>query len=193
VSLTTSCMVFLSLIPAIKPGVRGSDTDPWLPLLTYQIDTNNLGVVYNSGTLSLTDILRNAGQTFSSSTQIRFTQYDTSRIAATYFGNGLTMDNFKLYLVTDDVELLSIDSLYHYNCGLSSTVPMKIRVRNGVNNTVYNIAVHYKLDNQAVVSGLIDSIPGKDTVEYTFAQTMDLSANTSLQSFVLDICGHRYI
>jgi hypothetical protein len=44
---------------------------------------------------------------------------------------------------------------------------------------VYNIAVFYKLDNQAVVSGLIDSIPGKDTVEYTFAQPMDLSANTS--------------
>jgi hypothetical protein len=162
-----------------KAWVRGSDTDPWLPLLTYQIDTNNLGVVYNSGTLSLTDILANAGQAFSSSTQVRFTQYDTSRISATYFGNGLTMDNFKLYLVTDDVELLSIDSIYHYNCGLSSTVPMKIRVRNSVNNTVYNIAVHYKLDNQAVVSGLIDSIPGKDTVEYTFAQTMNLSANTS--------------
>lgn len=162
-----------------KAWVRGSDTDPWLPLHTYQIDTNNLGVVYNSGTLSLTDILSNAGQSFSSSTQVRFTQYDTSRIAATYFGNGLTMDNFKLYLVTDDVELLSIDSIYHYNCGLSSTVPMKIRVRNGVNNTVYNIAVHYQLDNQAVASGLIDSIPGKDTVEYTFAQTMDLSANTS--------------
>lgn len=162
-----------------KVWVRGSDTDPWLPLHTYQIDTNNLGVVYNSGTLSLTDILSNAGQSFSSSTQVRFTQYDTSRIAATYFGNGLTMDNFKLYLVTDDVELLSIDSIYHYNCGLSGTVPMKIRVRNGVNNTVYNIAVHYQLDNQAIVSGLIDSIPGKDTVEYTFAQTMDLSANTS--------------
>ncbi|RYZ46001.1 MAG: hypothetical protein EOP49_24160, partial [Sphingobacteriales bacterium] len=166
--------------------VRGSDVDPWLPLLTYQLDTANMGVVYNSGTLSLTDILAAAGQSFSSSTQVRFTQYDTSRIAATYFGNGVTMDNFKLYTVTDDVHLLSIDSIYRYNCGLSSTVPMKIRVRNGVNNTVYNIAVFYQLDNQPVVSGMIDSIQGKDTVEYTFAQTMDLSATTdyNLSSWV---------
>lgn len=159
--------------------VRGSDTDPWIPLLQYQIDTANLGVIYHSGTLSLTDILGAAGQTFSSSTQVRFTQYDTSRIAATYFGNGVTMDNFKLYTVTDDVQLLAMDSIYHYNCGLSAAVPLKIRVRNGVNNTVYNIAVSYQLDNQAVVNGMIDSIPGKDTATYTFTQTMDLSANTS--------------
>lgn len=159
--------------------VRGSDGDPWLPLLQYQIDTNNLGTIYNSGSLSLTDILAAGGQNFSSSTQIRFTQYDTSRISATYFGNGLTMDNFKLYLVTDDVQLLAIDSVYHYNCGLSNNVPMRIRVRNGVNNTVYNIAVHYQLDGLPVVSGLIDSIPGKDTATYIFSQPMDLSAHTA--------------
>lgn len=159
--------------------IRGSDSDPWLPLLQYQIDTGNLGVIYNSGSLSLTDILTAGGQTFSSSTQIKFTQYDTSRISATYFGNGLTMDNFKLYLVTDDVQLLAIDSVYHYNCGLSNNVPMRIRVRNGVNNTVYNIAVYYQLDGLPVASGMIDSIPGKDTVTYVFSQTMDLSANTT--------------
>ena len=170
-------------IPKFDTGnmvwVRGSDSDPWLPLLQYHIDTANLGVIYNSGSLSLTDILAAGGQTFSSSTQVRFTQYDTSLISATYFGNGLTMDNFKLYLVTDDVQLLSIDSVYHYNCGLSANVPMRIKVRNGVNNTVHNIAVHYQLDGQPVVSGIIDSIPGKDTAEYTFSQPMDLSANTT--------------
>ncbi len=162
-----------------KAWIRGNDTDPWVPLLTYQIDTANLGVIYNTGSLSLTDILKAAGQNFSSSTQIKFTQYDTSLIAATYFGNGLTMDNFKLYLVTDDAQMLAIDSVYHYNCGLSANVPMKIRVRNGVNNTVHNIAVYYQLDNLPVVSGFIDSIPGKDTVEYTFNQPMDLSATTN--------------
>jgi len=158
--------------------VRGSDTDPWLPLRSYDIDTNNMGVIYNSGTLSLTDILSNGGQNFSSSTQIRFTQQDTSLIAASYFGNGFTMDNFKLYLVTDDVQLLSIDSIYNYNCGLSATVPMRIKVANGVNNTVYNVNAFYQIDNQPVVMGLIDSIAGKDTIEYVFDQTMDLSGST---------------
>lgn len=159
--------------------VRGKDTDPWIPLLQYQIDTANLGLIHSSGSLSLTDILSAAGQTFSSSTQVRFTQYDTSLIAATYFGNGVTMDNFRLYTVTDDVQLLALDSVYHYNCALSNAVPLKIRVRNGVNNTVYNVAVSYRLDNQPVITGMIDSIPAKDTVSYTFTQPMDLSATTT--------------
>lgn len=158
--------------------VRGSDNDPWLPLRQYDIDTNNMGVIYNSGSLSLTDILSAGGQSFSSSTQVRFTQYDTSLIAASYYGNGFTMDNFKIYLVTDDVQVISIDSVYQYNCGLSNSVPMRMTLVNSVNNTVYNIAVAYRLDNQAIVTGLIDSIPGKDTISYTFSQTMDLSANT---------------
>ncbi|WP_118972505.1 S8 family serine peptidase [Taibaiella koreensis] len=159
-----------------KVWIRGSENDPWLPLLNYRIDTNNLGLVYNSGSISLTDVLAAGGQNFSASTQIRFTQYDTSRIAAAYYGNGLTMDNFQLYLVTDDVQLLAIDSLYHYNCALGDQVPLKIRVRNGVNNTVYNVGVFYQVNGGAVISGLIDSIQGKDTTSYTFSQPMDLSA-----------------
>jgi hypothetical protein len=161
--------------------VRGSDTDPWLPLAAYQIDTNNLGEVYHTGSLSLTDILAANGQAFSTSTQVRFTQYDTSSIGATYFGNGLTMDNFKLYLVTDDVQLTSIDSVYAYNCGLSDQVPLHLTIANRVNNTVHNIAVYYQLDEGPVHTGIIDSIPGKDTIVYTFAETMNLSANTGFK------------
>jgi hypothetical protein len=161
--------------------LRGSDTDPWIPLYTYQIDTNNLGVVYNSGSLSLTDFLNAAGQTFSSSTQIRFGQYDTSLIAATYFGNGLTMDNFKLYTVTDDVSMLSIDSVYHYNCGLSAALPVHITIVNGVNYTIHNVAVSYKIDNLPAVTEMIDSITAKDTLGYTFTQTADLSDTTTYE------------
>lgn len=159
--------------------VRGSDTDPWLPLYTYLIDTNNLGVVYNSGSLSLTDFLNAAGQSFSASTQVRFGQYDTSLISARYFGNGVTMDNFKLYTVTDDVSMLSIDSVYHYNCALSSTLPIRVRVVNGVNYTIHNIAVSYQVGTLPAVTELIDSITAKDTLSYTFTQTADLSALTT--------------
>ncbi len=159
--------------------LRGSDTDPWIPLYTYLIDTNNLGAVYNSGSISLTDFLNGAGQTFSTSTQIRFGQYDTSLIAATYFGNGLTMDNFKLYTVTDDVSMLSIDSVYHYNCGLSDALPVHITIVNGVNYTIHNVAVSYQIDNLPPVTEMIDSITAKDTLGYTFVQTADLSDTTT--------------
>ncbi len=155
--------------------VRGSDTDPWLPLSAYKLDTNNMGQIYHSGSLSLTDVLNAAGQSFSASTHVRFTQYDTSRIGSPSFGNGFTMDDFNLYLVTDDVQLLAVDSLYHYNCGLSDRVPLRVRVANGVQNTVYNVAVYCQLNDLPVIAGFIDSIQGKDTVVYTFDQPLDLS------------------
>ncbi len=163
---------------ANQAWIRGSDQDPWLPLYRYQIDTSNLGVVYHSGSLSLSDFLAAGGQDFSSSTQVRFGQYDTAQISATYFGNGLTMDNFKLYTVKNDIQLIALDSVYRYNCGLSNAVPVRIKLSNGVSNTLYNVAVSYRLDDGEVVTEYLDSIGPKDTIVYTFNQSLDLSAQT---------------
>lgn len=175
----------MSGLPKFDTGnsvwIRGSDSDPWIKLLDYQIDTVNYGAVFHSGSVPLSDMFANAGQNFSSSTQIKFTQYDTSRIESSYYGNGVTIDNFNLYIVTDDIAMVSVDSVYHYNCGLGSQVPVQVKISNEVNNTVHNIAVSYKLDNNPVITEMIDSIPGNDTIQYTFAQTVDLSANTTYQ------------
>jgi hypothetical protein len=170
----------MSGVPKFDTGngvwLRGSDTDPWIHLLDYQRDSIN-GSIFNSGSLQLSDKLNAAGQTFTSSAQIRFTQYDTSRIETTNYGNGVTIDNFKLYSVKDDVGLLSIDSVFHYNCGLSAQVPLKIKVINGVNNTIHNITLSYRIDSGGnVITETLDSIPGNDTLEYTFNQKMDLSS-----------------
>jgi hypothetical protein len=174
----------MSGVPKFDTGnsvwIRGSDTDPWIHLLDYQIDTVNFGL-FHSGSLQLSNILANAGQSFSSSTQIRFTQYDTSRIESTYYGNGVTMDNFRLYTVTDDVAMLSVDSVFHYNCGLSTQVPLTVTIDNGVNNTIHNIALSYQIDTLPVVTEILDSLPGNDTIQYTFNHRMDLSAHTAYQ------------
>lgn len=173
----------MSGIPKFDTGnsvwVRGKDTDPWIRILDYQIDTVNYGAVFHSGSVPIRDLLSAAGQNFSTSTQIRFTQYDTSRIESSYYGNGVTIDNFKLYYVTNDIALNAIDSVYHYNCALSNQVPLRVQISNGVNNTVHDISVSYQLDNNPVVTEQLDSIAGNDTVQYTFNQTMDLSATTN--------------
>jgi len=155
--------------------VRGNDLSPWIPLLTYQIDPNNLGLVYSSGSLSLNDILAAYNQSFSSSAQVRFGQKDTGKIGSDYFGNGFTMDNFSIYSVTNDIELIAIDSLAPFNCNLGNAVPLSVRVRNGVNNPVTDISITYQLDNQAPITELIGSINAKDTIIYIFNTPMDLS------------------
>jgi hypothetical protein len=124
----------------------------------------------------LSDALIQGGQNFSTATQIRFCQRDTSQIESAYYGNGLTLDNFSLYLVHNDIQLLSLDSVSHFNCALADQVPLKLTLYNSVQNTVYNIPVTFQLDNQTPVTEMIDSIAGKDTLHYTFQTPMDLSA-----------------
>lgn len=156
--------------------LRGHESEPWMPLFTYLFDTLAPGVALHSGALSLSDALAAAGQQFSSSSQIRFGQRDTSQIAAPDYGNGLTLDNFSLFMVHNDVMLVSVDSLYRLNCNLSDSVPLQITLANGVHNTIYDIQLYYRLNDQPVVSAQLDSLTAKDTILYTFPQRMDLSA-----------------
>src|SRR5690606_12774172 len=138
--------------------VRGSESDPWLPFFNYLIDTLNPGIALHSGAYSISDALVAAGQQFSTSTQLRFGQRDTSVIAAADYGNGLTFDNFSLFVVHNDVMLISVDSLYRLNCNLTDSVPLQLTLANGVYNTIYDIELFYQLDGQAVASARLDSI-----------------------------------
>ncbi len=154
--------------------IRGSDADAWIPAFTF--DTTEIGSVKHTASISFNDFFLANSQTFSTSTQVQIRQRDTSLIAASDYGNGLTMDNFRIYRVTNDVELLAVDSIYKQSCALSAETPLQIKVRNTVFYPLYNIAVYYQLDDAPVVAGVIDSIAGKDTFEYRFDVPMDLSA-----------------
>jgi hypothetical protein len=156
-----------------KVMIRGSESDPWITVL--QFDTLGTGTVKRSPSISLNDYFLANGQNFSSSSQIRIAQRDTSLIGAADFGNGLTIDNFRIYQVSNDVELLSVESIYRQSCAASATSPVQVKVRNAVFYPIYNITLFYQLDDGPIVTGFIDSIGGKDTVTYTFSSTIDLS------------------
>ena len=155
--------------------LRGDDLSPWIPILSYQIDTNNLGQIYPSGSISLNDILSANNQNFSSSVQVRFGQKDTGKIGSNFFGNGVTIDNFSIYTVIKDIELMSIVSVPPFNCNLGSSKPLSVQIANGVNEAVNNISVSYQLGNNPIITEMINSINAKDTIIYTFNALMDLS------------------
>lgn len=166
-------------LPKGKPGnellVRGVDTKPYQIAYNYEISRQTVGTVINSGSISLSDIMLNTGDNFSTSTQIQFGQNDTSLIAALREGNGLTLDNIKLYTVQNDVQLLSIESPEPFSCGISGPLPLKVKVRNGVNQAQDNVQINYRLDAGAVVTETIASIAGKETIDFTFATQLDLT------------------
>ncbi len=155
--------------------VRGIDNKPYNNIFFYDIVTYP-GTVLHSGSLSLTDVLLHNGQNFSASTQVQFNQNDTSLIAAKNYGNGVTIDNFTLYTVQNDVQLVSIISPQTVNCGLTSGVPLTVLVHNGVKQPQNNVLLHYQLDNGTIYTDTLKTIAGKDSVQFTFKELMNLAA-----------------
>lgn len=166
-------------VPKSKPGnevlVRGTDNKPYQVAYAYKLGQQDVRRVTNSGSISLSDILLNTGDNFSTSTEVQFTQNDTSLIAARDEGNGVTIDNVRLYTVQNDLQLLSIESPEPFNCGVAGALPLKVKVRNGVNQAQNNVQINYTLDDGAVVTETIASIAGKETIDYTFSFQLDLS------------------
>jgi hypothetical protein len=154
---------------------RGVDTKNFVNLYNYDI-TAYPGTLLHSGSLSLTDLLLHSGQNFSASTQVRFGQNDTSLIAAYNYGNGVTLDNFTLYTVQNDVQLVSIVGPQRVNCGLGSNTPLTVQLYNGVKQAQTNIQLYYQLDGGTVYHDFLLNLQGKDTVSFTFSHLMDVSA-----------------
>ncbi|MCW3123313.1 MAG: family serine peptidase, partial [Flavipsychrobacter sp.] len=153
---------------------RGSDTSAWNTLYTYDL-SQYPGYLRHVLSASVTDAVRANKHNFTSSSQISFGQNDTSLIAGINYGNGLTMDNVKIYTVTNDAVLASIVSPPISNCGLPSTVPLVIKVHNGVANTLHNVQLFYNFDNGTTYTGVIDSIKGKTDINYTFGKELDIT------------------
>lgn len=172
----------LHSIPKTQDGnvvtARGNDTAPWKILHSYDLSAYP-GNITTVRSLSLTDVLSAAKTNFSTSTQISFGQHDTTLIAAQNYGAGLTLDNFKIYTVTNDASIVSVVSPASANCGLPPSVPLTIMVRNGVANTLYDVRLFYSLDGGPVYTGTIDSIKGKSNVNYTFSKQLDISSGVS--------------
>lgn len=156
---------------------RGNDGQPFKQLYAYDL-TAYPGYVRTVRSLSLTDVLRSSATNFSSSTQIAFGQNDTTLIADRNYGTGITIDNFKLYTVSNDAILAAIISPLAGNCGLADRTSLQVLVKNGVNYPLTNIRVYYRLDGGAVYSGTIHTIRAKDSTLFTFPDLLHIGNTT---------------
>ncbi len=153
---------------------RANDSQDWQILGGYNLNAYP-GYVLKSKSLSLTDAARATLSNFSSSTQIAFGQNDTSVIANRSQGNGMSIDNVRIYAVQNDAVLQSIVSPIPSACGLTGTQRVKVQVANGVNHRIYNIQLFYTYDSGTVFTGFIDSLEPKATVEYTFQDRITIT------------------
>ncbi|MFI5195560.1 MAG: S8 family serine peptidase [Chitinophagales bacterium] len=157
---------------------RGDDVSAWAPFYTYNLNAYP-GFVNHVLSLSLTDAVRSGNRNFSTSSEVSFGQNDTSLIATSNYGNGITLDNFRLYTVVNDAALVKIITPLPSDCGLPSSMPLTVQVHNGVNYTLYNVQLFYTMDGSATFTGTIDSIRAKATVNYTFAQQLNTTPGST--------------
>jgi len=171
---------------------RADDAQSWSSFFTYDLNAYP-GSLNHVQSLSLTDMALVSHRNLSTSTQIAFGQNDTSLIEGPNYGNGITLDNFKLYTVANDAALVSVISPLPTNCGLPSPQPLTVQVHNGVNYKLYNVSLFYSLDSGTVYSDVIDSLLPKATVDFTFTQPLAISSSqTHALSIWLAAPGDTY-
>ncbi|MEI2738834.1 MAG: S8 family serine peptidase [Chitinophagaceae bacterium] len=164
---------------ANKVWVRGGDTLNWVEAYDLSANQNEVDGTYKlSASIEVGDLLFNAApsQNFATSFQVRWGQYGNQQAADNDGAAGYTFDNVRLYKVTDDMQMISIDAPLSSSCALTATTPVTITVRNSANTNVSNVPVRFRVDGGAFVPDeLVPFIAANSTAQFTFTATADLS------------------
>ncbi len=164
---------------ANKVWVRGNDTQNWVEAFNLFTNQNEVDGSYKySGSIEIADLLFNAApsQSFSTSFQTRWGQYGVQMAADNDGASGYTFDDIRLYKVTDDMQMISIDAPVTASCALTANSPVTITVRNSSNTNVINVPVRFRINGGAFVPDeFIPSIAANSTAQFTFTATANLS------------------
>jgi hypothetical protein len=157
----------------IRPN--DNSTTAWLPIFSFDTVAFGIGQIKKTGSLSITNALLSTTQNFTTSFQVRIGQHDTAVVAMNEYGNGLTIDNFRIYGVNNDMQLLSILTPKKQSCGLGDEEALSVLVYNSDNLPQSNIDMYFLLDNDTVIHEVLPYIAAKDTIQYTFTHLLKLS------------------
>lgn len=161
---------------ANKLWIRGDDQKPWIEVYDLYNNQEEAGLYKKVSGIELSNLLDVSSQNFSSSFQVRWGQWGQSLAADNETAAGYTFDDIHIYKVSNDIQLISIDTPVTRSCGLTNAVPVKITVRNTASTTISGIPVTFQVDNNAPVNEIIPSIANDDTIQFTFTAAADLSA-----------------
>lgn len=152
--------------------VRGADNQPWLEVLKWGEKSIGVGLYTHLKALNLTRILKDNGQDYTSSFQVRFGQ-EGSAAAVDFFQNdGISIDNIAVYEAGDDIELSKV--VFPEQSCKSFQVPLKVEVINHSYKNFTNVPVYFKYKG-TVYQEFIPNLPALSTVNHTFLAIPDLS------------------
>lgn len=166
---------------ANKVWIRGDDDENWIEAYDLYANQNDVdGSFKQTTSIEVSDLLRNVAplQNFSPSFQIRWGMNGFAQATDNDGLSGYTFDDVKLYQVSNDMQMISIDTPVVSSCALTANNLIKITVRNSANTAIINVPVRFRTDGGAWLTPAetIPSIPANDTVQYTFIATANLAA-----------------
>jgi len=168
---------------ANKVWIRGSDMGNWVEAYDLYANQKDVDAGYKlSSSIEVSDVLRNAfpPQNFTTSFQVRWGQYGQTLAADNSGSAGYTFDDVRLYKVTDDIQMLSVDTPIVNSCNLSASTPVKITIHNSANTAISNIPVRYKINGGSWVDEVINTAVGANSnFQYTFSTGANLLATGS--------------
>ena len=164
--------------PANKVWVRGKDDKNWIEAYDLYANQNEVDGTYKlTSSIEISDLLYNAApsQSFSTSFQVRWGQYGQQQAADNDGGAGYTFDDIRLYKVTNDLQLISIDTPFVSSCGLGANTPVRVQVKNNANTiTSGSVPVEYRVDGGNWITETIPAIAANTTLTYTFTTIANL-------------------
>lgn len=141
--------------------------------LLYVADSNLLpGVVYKSPSFSLS-ALSAAG--FTSSLQIKIDQFGSTSIAGKQLGSGLVLDNFRIYTVTNDVQLTKISTPKKFASNLSANQSIAVEIKNESPNLLPKVFVYYNLDGGLTYKDSVINCPARVPMVISLSKLLDCS------------------
>jgi hypothetical protein len=148
--------------------IRGNDTLPWVLALDLngKIPPQNRDLY--APAINIGSILRKAGQNYSSSFQVAFDQANISFI--------WTISEIDLINASNDLELISIDSIRVTGCRLGNAIPFYVKLVNYGRQAAVNVPVRYRVNGGPVISETIAQLLPDSIINYRFNSTLDLSA-----------------
>lgn len=149
---------------------RGDETKPWIRIYDLFTNRDTPGIYKHVKEINLHQKLKiENGQNFSTTTQFRIIQTGTKAATLPNGDGGYTFDDFRLYNAGRDVSVTDI-SVKKINCTKTFTAqPLKIVIKNNSSQTITNLPVSYKVDNNTIVNEIISTaINAKDSITYTF-------------------------
>jgi len=148
--------------------VRGSETDPWVVVLDWNVGTGAVnGVYFAEIEFPLGATLLANNQNFSSTTQIRFGQEDNFPSTTTTGSDGFSFDDVSIeQQLTDDLAV--IDVINGSTCGISSAyVDVMVTNKGGQAQTNVPVGVEMSGAFTAIATATLASIASGDTMMVT--------------------------